>query len=210
MLFSVKTRNFYPELSGKYTVGILGGSFDPPHKAHIELAKAAFAQCGLNRLLFVPARQAALKTNVACATGRQRAEMLRICAEKLDFDWRIEPFELSREGVSYSIDTARYLAEKYPNADLVWIIGSDHIGKLSAWRDIESLCKIVRFACAGRPRCPLKDGSLPKNARIDFLDFAPMDVSSTSIRADIAAGNDTRAALDSDVISYIKTNKLYQ
>ena len=197
-------------MSGKYTVGILGGSFDPPHKAHIELAKAAFAQCGLNRLLFVPARQAALKSNAVCATGRQRAEMLRICAEKLDFDWQIEPFELSRGGVSYSIDTARYLAEKYPNADLVWIIGSDHIGKLAAWRDIESLCEIVRFACAGRPRCPLKDDFLPKNARIDFLDFPPMDISSSSIRADITAGADAGAFLDPNVISYIKNNKLYQ
>lgn len=197
-------------MSGKYTVGILGGSFDPPHKAHIELAKAAFAQCGLDRLLFVPARQAALKINSVCADGRQRVDMLRICAEKLDFDWLIEAFELSREGVSYSIDTARFLAEKYPNADLVWIIGSDHIGKLSAWRDAEALCEIVRFACAGRPRCPLKDESLPKNARIEFLDFAPMDISSSSIRADIAAGGDVSAMLDPNVISYIKNNKLYQ
>ena len=193
----------------KTTIGILGGSFDPIHKAHTELAKAAFVQCALDKLLFIPARQAALKEQNVCANAQERLDMLQMVIQKLPINSEIETVELSRSGISYSIDTAKYLKEKYPDCRLIWIIGSDHIEKLSKWKDIEQLCKIVEFACAQRPKNPIHSDNTPKNAKISFIDFEPLDISSTEIRNRIFQKKNLESFLDDDIISYINKNKLY-
>ena len=191
-------------------IGILGGSFDPVHKAHIALATEACRQCGLDKLLIVPARQAALKESDVCASDEHRLAMLEIATKKLQTDFEIELFELQREGVSYSIDTAKYLKEKYPYANLFWIIGSDHIAKLSKWKDIHQLCKIVKFICAKRPNYPMNVEVVPPCAEISYIDFQPLDISSTQIRENIKLKKNLNSILDTDVISYITDHKLYQ
>ncbi len=191
------------------TIGILGGSFDPVHKAHIELAKAAFKQCALDKLLFIPAKQAPLKEQNVCADDLSRLHMLKLATQHLDFDCEIDTIEMTRDGISYSIDTAKYLKCKYPNSRLIWIIGSDHIGKLAKWKDIDALCEIIEFACAKRPNNPLSADDLPKNAKITFIDFSPIDISSTEIRNDILRKKNLEKFLEPDIISYINKNKLY-
>ena len=193
-----------------FAIGILGGSFDPVHNAHMKLAEAARRQCALDKLIFVPARQAALKDCPAAAPAAHRLEMLKIAASRLDFAFEIDEFELSRGGVGYSIDTALHLRGIYPNARLIWIIGSDHIGKLAQWKDIERLCSIVEFACARRPGYSLSADGAPKCARISFIDFDPLDISSTAARKAIAVKKNAESMLDIAVISYINKHKLYQ
>ena len=191
-------------------IGILGGSFDPVHKAHIELAKAVYEQCELDLLLFIPARQAALKDNQVCATSQDRLKMLEIATQKLAINYSIDTFELSKENISYSIDTAKYLHSKYPNAKLVWIIGSDHIGKLNKWKDVDELCNIVEFACAKRDGYPLQADTIPQSAKIEYVKFEPILVSSTEIRQQLKDGKNLETMLESEVISYIKDRKLYK
>lgn len=194
------------------TIGILGGSFDPVHNAHIRLAEAAQRQCALSRLVFVPARQAALKPQSVCASDAHRLAMLKLAAARLAFEYQIDDFELSRPGVSYSIDTARHFRALYPSARLVWIIGSDHIGKLSQWKDAAALCGIVEFACARRPDYPIDSAlaAVPPNAKISFIDFDPLDISSTAVRRAVAGKKNIDSMLDIAVISYINKYKLYQ
>jgi len=189
-------------------IGILGGSFDPVHKAHIELAKAVYEQCELDLLLFVPARQAALKDNEVCATAQDRLNMLEIATKNLSINYQIDTFELDKDEVSYSIDTAKYLYNKYPNAKLVWIIGSDHIGKLDKWKDVDQLCNIVEFACAKRDGYPLQADTIPLSAKIEYVKFEPILVSSTEIRKHLKNGKNLETMLESKVISYIKDKKL--
>lgn len=194
----------------KQSIGILGGSFDPVHKAHMALASEACKQGRLDKLLLVPARQAALKDNVVCASDEHRLAMLELSAKKLDVDFQIELFELQREGVSFSIDTAKHLRKKYPQAKLFWIIGSDHISKLSKWKDINELCQIVEFICAKRPNYSLLADDVPACAKITYIDFQPLDISSTEIRENIKLKKNLNSNLDTDVISYINEHKLYQ
>ena len=192
-------------------IGILGGSFDPVHLTHTALGAAAFEQCGLSELLFVPARQAALKPDTVCASAQDRLEMLKIAVGKLPFNCRIETCEIGRAGVSYSIDTARYLRQKYGDgAKLVWIIGGDHIAKLSKWKDIDELCSLVEFACAGRPDCAADKSLLPQCAKVKFIDFELSPLSSSEIRRLAAEGKFLNSMLDADVISYIKDHNLYK
>ena len=192
------------------SIGILGGSFDPIHNAHIQLAKNASIQCALDMLVFMPARQAALKDNTACTTTEHRLKMLELATSKLDINFSIDTFEINRQGVSYSIDTAKYMKKKYPDAKIIWIIGSDHISKLHKWKDIDLLCEIVEYACAKRPNYALDDISVPKQAKISYIDFTPLEISSTNIRDYIRNQKNLERTLDIDVISYIKQNKLYQ
>ncbi len=192
-----------------HAIGILGGSFDPIHKAHLELARLAFAQCGLDKLVFIPAKQAPLKEQNVCASAEHRLNMLKFAIANLNFDCEIDTFEIKRDCVSYSIDTAKYLKEKYPNARLIWIIGSDHIGKLAKWKDVDELCQIVEFACAKRPNSPLRADDLPKNAKITFIKLAPLDISSTQIRNAILMKKNLESFLETDIINYINQNKLY-
>ena len=192
------------------SIGILGGSFDPVHRVHMAIAEAAARRLRLDKILLVPAFQAALKSESVCASDAHRLRMLEIAAAKMAAKCEIDTCELLRGGVSYSIDTARYLRAKYPTARLVWIIGSDHIGKLSRWRDIDELCEIVEFACAARPNCPTTAADLPKTARITFVKTELSDVSSSEIRERIRLGKNTDSMLDSDVALYINENKLYK
>ena len=129
-------------------IGILGGSFDPVHNAHISLAESAAKQLGLDLVIFMPARCAALKDGPPSATCQQRVEMLKIALQSVKFPYEISDIEIKRDGISYSIDTVRELIKKYPDAEIYWIIGSDHLQKLSKWRDIGEFCKLAKFACA--------------------------------------------------------------
>ena len=133
-------------------IGVLGGSFDPVHNAHIALAEAAYRQLGLDEIIFMPARQAALKPSDACASPEQRAKMLEIALESADFPHSISDIETRRRGISYSIDTVRELLALRPDSEIFWIIGSDHLPKLSKWKDIAEFCKLAKFACARRAR----------------------------------------------------------
>ena len=177
-------------------IGILGGSFDPVHNAHISLAESAAKQLGLDLVIFMPARCAALKDGPPSATCQQRVEMLKIALQSVKFPYEISDIEIKRDGISYSIDTVRELIKKYPDAEIYWIIGSDHLQKLSKWRDIGEFCKLAKFACA-------------KCARIEPIDFDPIDISSTSLRRSLKNGDTRNLDISPNVLDYILKNKLY-
>lgn len=193
-----------------FAIGILGGSFDPVHLGHMRLAEAAHSECGLDKLLFVPAYQAPLKPSKTGACARDRLAMLEIAVEKLSFSAEIETFEICRNSISYSIDTARYLAGKYPKSRLIWIIGADHVQKLHLWKDIEELLGIVEFACAARPGYAIDKTLLPAGARVGVINFDPVEISSSQIREALSCGKNLNSMLDADVISYIKSHNLYK
>lgn len=193
----------------KIRTGILGGSFDPVHNAHLELAKAAIKGADLDEIFFIPAKQAPLRDSPVNAPDRDRLAMLRLALEKFPAPHKISLFEMNREGVSYSIDTARYLAEKYPHRDFFWIIGSDHLQKLKHWKDIGELSKIVSFVCAARPGYEAAPGDIPPGARISYINLPPMRHSSTQIRQSLKNGVDVKFMLDGAVLEHIIKNKLY-
>jgi len=197
------------QMSQKILTGILGGTFDPVHKAHTELAAAAYARAHLDEIFFAPAHIAPLRDAPPQASDSQRLAMLKIAIDKLPFPRQIELFEMERENVGYSIDTARHLIKKYPNRKFYWIIGADHIAKLKQWKDISELCKLVEFVCAARSSCDINPSDIPVGAKIKFIDFDDMPHSSTLIRESLQKGTRQNFMLDEGVLKYILKYKLY-
>ena len=116
----------------KERIGIFGGSFDPIHIGHLIIASDAAEQMKLDRVLFIPAAQAPLKSNTPEASADDRAEMMHLAIED-DPRFEVRRFEIDRGGTSFSIDTAEEIAREFPEAQLFWIIGGDQARQLGQW-----------------------------------------------------------------------------
>ena len=109
-------------------IGILGGTFDPPHDGHVAAAVAAQAQLGLEQVRIVPAGQAPLRAASPVAPAAERAAMCRLAFA--GFPWAVvDEREVRRAGTSWSVETARELATEFPDAARVWIIGADQLAR---------------------------------------------------------------------------------
>lgn len=190
-------------------IGIMGGSFDPPHKAHLEIANASCEALGLDEIFFIPAFSAPLKPNPHSAGFGDRLEMLKIALKKFGKKYRILEIERERGGVSYSVDTVKFLIEKIKNARFFWIIGTDQLLSLHKWYNIEELAKLASFAVAKRGDEKMENPDLPVYAKIEVVPFEPMEVSSTLIRENLKKGNFENDFVDENVLNYIKEKKLY-
>ncbi|GAB4239636.1 MAG: nicotinate (nicotinamide) nucleotide adenylyltransferase [Candidatus Methylacidiphilales bacterium] len=184
-------------------IGIFGGSFDPIHWAHLELARTAFWTVPLDQVAFVPARQSPHKTAGGEAGPGDRAEMVRRAIEG-QAGFHLVPWELHRPGLSYSIDTVRRFQERWPNADLFWILGSDQWNTLETWRAWEELAERVAFIVFPRPDPP----SPRPGVRLIPLDFRS-DISSTDIREAVRQGRPWQHFVPEPVADYITTRHLY-
>lgn len=140
---------------GDEKLGIMGGTFDPVHKAHVWLAAAAAKFAGLDKVIFLPALRAPLRGAPNSASPADRVNMLKLALRDFPYPFEIELCEIENPGFAYSIDTADFLLKKHPGARLNWIIGDDHLQKLKNWKDAKLLCAKVGFICA-----PRQDGLL--------------------------------------------------
>ena len=190
-------------------IGIMGGSFDPPHKAHLEIANAACEALGLYEIFFIPAFTAPLKPNPHIASFDDRLEMLKIALKKFGKKYRILEIEKERGGISYSVDTVKLLRGKIKDAQFFWIIGTDQLLSLHKWHNIEELAKLASFAVAKRGNEKMENHNLPHYAKIEVVPFEPMEVSSTEIRENLKKGNFENDFVDENVLNYIKEKKLY-
>lgn len=190
-------------------IGIMGGSFDPPHKAHLEIANAACEALGLDEIFFIPAFSAPLKPNPHIASFDDRLEMLKISLKKFGKKYRILEIEKERGGISYSVDTVKLLREKIKDARFFWIIGTDQLLSLHKWHNIEELATLASFAVAKRGNEKMENHNLPNYAKIEVVPFEPMEVSSTEIRENLKKGNFENDFVDENVLNYIKEKKLY-
>jgi nicotinate-nucleotide adenylyltransferase len=190
-------------------IGFLGGSFDPVHFGHLLAAQDAYEQHKLDRLVIVPAFQAPLKPNEAKSTPADRLAMIRAATE-WDTRFEVSDFELTRGGVSYTIDSARHFRSLYPNDELFWVIGGDQLPQLHLWKDIGELAKIVEFIFLERPGYPVKAAPSIPGLRLHRCDGHLLAISSTELR------ERTRRSLSLDyfvphkAIVYIREQGLYR
>jgi nicotinate-nucleotide adenylyltransferase len=125
-------------------IALFGGTFDPVHVGHVHLAETARDQFGLDELRFIPCRISPHKQETIPASAEDRLEMLRLATEGLP--WAVvDDFELQREGPSYSWQTAKAMAERFPEARMFWIMGGDQWDALSKWEHPERLADCVEF-----------------------------------------------------------------
>ncbi len=196
----------------KERIGIMGGTFDPIHLGHIEMAKAAMAEAKLDRVLMIPTGNPPHKKDIAPAEDRWKMLCAACAQEPL-----LEPsrVELDRSGVIYTVDTLSILKEQYPKADLFYIIGADTLMELEHWRAAAQVLSMCTFLV-----CPRAWNHTPAQVRdqhkrlcdigasIIMLTMEPMDASSTAIREDLAHGRPT-PALPVPVREYCGVKGLY-
>lgn len=191
-------------------IGILGGSFDPPHLGHLAAAEAAARQLALDQVRVVPAAQAPLRESGPRASAEDRLGLLRLAFAGLTLA-EVDDREVRRGGVSYSVDTARELAAEHPGDEFFWILGADQLSRLHRWRDAAELCRLVRFAVLARDgQSGQVDPSLATLARVERLRAPEVAVSSTQVRLDLAAGRDVGKSLPPAVAAAIQARSLYQ
>src|SRR5439155_18769758 len=125
-------------------IGLFGGSFDPVHHGHLLMAQAAREELGLSRLFFIPAAQSPFKPDRTPTPANERLRLLRLALAG-NTDCEVDDQEIKRGGISYTIDTIRDYARRFPDADLFYLIGADNVPHLPKWREAEELARSVEF-----------------------------------------------------------------
>ena len=198
-------------------IGILGGTFNPVHLAHLALADRAVKIFALDKVLFIPCSRPPHKKTSILAETAHRLAMLKLAMEdKPHFE--ISKIEINRRGPSYTIDTIRELKKMYPSAELHFIVGADSLLELHMWKDIEKLLKLCKFVTFGRPginmrKIQKKDLLLPPpwpKRLLENIVRSPMaDISSSDIRRRVAERKSIRYLVPKDVAEYIDKHDLY-
>jgi len=188
------------------TVGIFGGTFDPPHFGHLAAAKRCQRALGLDRVLLVVANdpwQKSPSRRVSPATDR-----LAMVAECVASEPGLEAcaLEIDRGGPSFTIDTVEILGVREEVIDPWIIVGSDLAGTLDSWERAEDLRGKVRVAVMSRPGSPLK---LPAGWRAVALESDELDVSSSAVRAAVSAGRAIDHLVPAEVVRHIQACGLY-
>jgi len=191
------------------STGLIGGTFDPIHVAHLFMAEEALEQCALDRVLFVPAPRPPHKDVSDLSPFADRLAMVRLAVTdnpRLD----VTDIEARREGASYTIETVRAIrAELGEGEPVSLIIGGDSLVQFRTWKDPERLLSEVELVVARRPGShdETVDAAIRDNAR--FLDMPLLGISSTNIRDRAREGRSIRYLVPETVRSYISEKSLY-
>jgi len=188
-------------------IGICGGTFDPFHHGHLEPVLAAREIMQWDRVLYIPAWRQPFKTHLDAAPGAHRFAMTAMAIREHDLLY-VNPIELDRGGISYSVDTLEELHRQYPGASFDWIIGDDNLADLDRWKDPERLFKLARFVVLTRN--PTAGSRQPAAANVVFAHNATVPISSTEIRRRVRAGESIDAFVDPLVSRYIHHYGLYK
>lgn len=185
-------------------LGVLGGTFDPPHIGHLLAASDAFEALDLDRLLFVPAASHPFKGERVGATPRQRLDMLELLISD-DARFAVDATETERPGLSYTVDTLADLARRYPKAERFFLIGEDLVDEVPTWRSPERIRELAEIVVMSRGEEP---GS--KAGPFRGLRTRRIDVSSTEVRARARAGRSLHGFVPDAIAGYIREAGLYR
>lgn len=187
-------------------IGLFGGSFDPVHLGHLFVAQAAREELNLDRLFFVPAAQSPFKPERQPTPSGERLRLLRLALA--GWSWcEIDEQETKRGGISFTIDTVRAYAGRFPETELYYLIGGDHVAQLPQWRAADELARLVRFVVVPRPG--QADLRLPQGFQGRQLAGFPVGVSSSQIRLRVKARQSIEPFVPAAVAEAIRNNGLY-
>lgn len=198
-----------------YRLGIMGGTFDPVHIGHLACAEQARDELGLDGVVFIPAGVPVYKKDQRVTPAAQRLEMCRLAvAGNPAFD--VSSIEVDREGDTYTVDTLRQLRAHYPdNVELWFITGADAVGSIVKWRDSAQIAHLAKLVAVTRPGWPISEETRRtlrerSDFQVTFLEVTGMAVSSSDLRARVAAGRTVRYLTKGSVLRYIESHGLYQ
>jgi nicotinate-nucleotide adenylyltransferase len=192
-------------------IGILGGTFDPVHIAHLVIAESAREQLALDQVLFIPAGVPWRKSDRTITGAEHRLAMLELAVQDNDA-FGISDIELRRDGPSYTADTLEALAGERLDDAFWFIMGADALADMPNWRDPERIIKHARLAVGNRPyeagaEPALADGIM---GRIDRFECPALEISSTDVRDRVGASRSIRYLVPDSVEEYIRGHALYR
>jgi len=197
-------------------IGILGGTFDPPHLGHLWLATLAADAIGLDRVLFMPAAQPPHKGGQVVTRASDRVLMTRLAIAANDA-FELTLIETERPGPSYTIDSVDELRRTYgTDADLFLVMATDSLNTIDTWREPDALLERIEWVVGPRPgeatpdRSALEDRFGELASRIHLLEGPSLDVSSSDIRRRVAAGHAIRYLVPRGVEELITERGLYR
>jgi nicotinate-nucleotide adenylyltransferase len=196
-------------------LGLLGGTFDPPHYGHLLAAQEVGWQFDLERVLFLPARQNPFKRHERTTDAAHRCEMVRLAiADNPSFE--LSRLDLDRPPPSYTVDLLRSVRLEAPMHELYFLVGADILPELPAWHAPREILSLARLVVVNRPGAPEPDlapleRELPgTRGRVDLVRIPGVDISSTDLRRRANLGQPLRYLTPASVAAYIQEHGLYR
>jgi len=194
-------------------LGILGGTFDPPHTGHLALAETARVQLRLARVLFVPAGDPPHKPDRPPSPAHHRAAMVEAAiADNPAFI--LSRADLDRPGPHYTVETLALLRQEFPDAELFFLMGEDSLAQFLHWRDPAGIVRQARLAVMARPGWTPDWAALERalpglRERLVWLDAPRLDLSASDLRRRARQGLPLRYLVPPAVEEYIRQHRLY-
>jgi nicotinate-nucleotide adenylyltransferase len=197
-------------------LGIMGGTFDPVHFGHLVTAEEALVQFNLDKVVFMPTGRPVRKTHRHVSSAEDRY-LMTVIATASNPDFAVSRMEIDRPGATYTVDTMVQLREQYgPRSDLFFISGADAVHEILTWKDAERFAQLCTFIAATRPGFVVDPSLLTPGApgvvrpKVELMAVPALAISSSDIRARVAARQPVRYLLPEAVATYIKKNGLYR
>jgi nicotinate-nucleotide adenylyltransferase len=184
---------------------ILGGTFDPPHIAHLAAGEAAYEQLHADTVTFLPAGRPWQKAGNAVSGASDRLRMTELAIEGIDH-FTLDDREVHRDGWTYTIDTVTGIGEP----DLVLILGADSAQGLPTWHRADELLDRVRIAVVPRPGIDRADVERALGSDVTWIDTPALDLSGTMLRRRVADRRSIRFLVPEQVLTYISDHHLYE
>ncbi len=201
---------------GRKQVGIMGGTFDPVHNAHLALAEQAYGQFSLDEVWMMPNGNPPHKKNHSQADVKHRMEMLRLAIDGIPY-LKLCDLEQSGNSYHYTYETMSILNQTYPDHQFYFIMGADSLFDFDEWREPGIICRECVLLAATRDHCrreeilqKIEELHIKFDADIRILNTPNMDVASEEIRKRIRSREDVSDMLPEDVEGYIRRNHLYE
>jgi nicotinate-nucleotide adenylyltransferase len=196
-------------------LGVLGGTFDPPHNGHLLIAREAQTQLGLTQVLFAPTRQPPHKNAAEHTPIEHRLEMVRLAIAPYP-QFVLSRVDVDRAGPTYTVDTLRLLREQFgKQAELFFIMGMDSLANILTWHMPEQLIRLCKLAVFQRPGFAANLDELEQKIpglreRVVFLQSSMLDIAASDLQKRVHAGQSIAHLVPETVERYIAENRLYQ
>lgn len=186
-------------------IGLLGGTFDPPHLGHLVIAECARVVLELDEVRFLVAGDPWMKADEDITAAAHRVEMTARAIGD-DGHFVLDDRETSREGPTYTVETLEELRDELPEGtDLVFILGADQLESLHRWHRVDRALELARFVAAPRP-----GHEQAEHGRVEALAAPALDLSSTDLRRRFRSGEAVRYQVPASVIRYVERHDLYR
>jgi nicotinate-nucleotide adenylyltransferase len=191
------------------TIGVFGGTFNPPHVGHLIVMESVQDQLSFDRVLFIPSANPPHKKNPTLAPSEHRFAMTKLAIDD-NKAYEVSDLEIQRVGTSYTIDTLKILNSLYPSASLSLIIGADNFVEIDSWRSPEEIFSMADVLVMSRPGFSTTNVRHSYSRHVRFVNVPSVGISGSDIRRRIKQNRTIRYLVPDSVLKYIHHHRLYR